>query len=60
MARLDKPDSSERDRHGTSTERLPGGRVVIRHPNGRVIDAPEGSPVTTWPNDKRQVPRPGK
>jgi hypothetical protein len=38
MSTLNKPDVSERSRHGTTTEREPGtGDLIVRDPNGRVV-----------------------
>jgi hypothetical protein len=41
MSTSSKPDISERQRHGTTTERESGtGVTVIRHPDGRVERVP--------------------
>jgi hypothetical protein len=52
MSTLKNPDSSERPLYGTTTRRLPGGRIVIEYPDGRVVDAPADAAVTQWPSDQ--------
>jgi hypothetical protein len=60
VARLEKPDATERPNFGTVTQREPGtGRIVTIYPDGRRVVAPEQPPVTTWPNDPT-TQKPGK
>jgi len=49
---MSNQESTTAPNFGTSTERLPGsGRIVIRYPSGKVVDAPADAPLTQWPNE---------